>query len=131
MTIKQVCDKYGLTPDTLRYYEKIGMIPNVSRTSGGVRNYDDAALGWVENAVCMRNAGVPVESIIEYVELYQAGDETFEARRDLLQEVQTKLLEQKRQLDAAIDRLTFKIGRYEVAMKTGVLSWEESEEDIN
>lgn len=131
MTIKQVCDKYGLTPDTLRYYEKIGMIPNVSRTSGGVRNYDDAALGWVENAVCMRNAGVPVESIIEYVELYQAGDETFEARRDLLQEVQTKLLEQKRQLDAAIDRLTFKIGRYEVAMKTGVLSWEDSEEDIN
>lgn len=131
MTIKQVCDKYGLTPDTLRYYEKIGMIPNVSRTSGGVRNYDDVALGWVENAVCMRNAGVPVESIIEYVELYQAGDETFEARRDLLQEVQTKLLEQKRQLDAAIDRLTFKIGRYEVAMKTGVLSWEESEEDIN
>ena len=107
------------------------MIPNVSRTSGGVRNYDDVALGWVENAVCMRNAGVPVESIIEYVELYQAGDETFEARRDLLQEVQTKLLEQKRQLDAAIDRLTFKIGRYEVAMKTGVLSWEESEEDIN
>lgn len=48
-----------------------------------------------------------------------------------MQEVQTKLLEQKRQLDAAIDRLTFKIGRYEVAMKTGVLSWEDSEEDIN
>lgn len=129
MTIKQVCEKYGLTPDTLRYYEKIGVIPVVGRTAGGVRNYDDEAIGWVENAVCMRSAGVPVESIIEYVKLYEAGNETLEARRDLLCNVQTQLLTQKQQLDAALQRLAYKIRRYEKAMETGVLTWEDCEEN--
>ncbi len=73
MTIKQVCQRYGLTQDTLRYYEKIGVIPQVHRSSSGIRDYDEQDLSWVENAVCLRSAGVPVESIAEYVKLYQAG----------------------------------------------------------
>ena len=129
MTIKQVCDRYGLTPDTLRYYEKIGVIPDVKRTPGGIRDYDETAIGWVENAVCMRSAGVPVESIAEYVRLFQIGDETFEARRDLLRQVYIRLLEQKEQLDAALDRLAYKIGRYDIAVRTGVLSWDKDKSD--
>ena len=66
MTIKQVCQRYGLTQDTLRYYEKIGVIPPVHRSASGIRDYDEHDLGWVENAVCLRSAGVPVESIAEY-----------------------------------------------------------------
>lgn len=124
MTIRQVCSRYGLTPDTLRYYEKVGVIPEVRRTQSGIRDYDETAIGWVENAVCMRSAGVPVESIIEYVRLFQAGDATLQARRDLLKDVHTKLLEQRRQMDAAIDRLSFKISRYDAALRTGVLSWD-------
>lgn len=128
MTIRQVCSRYGLTPDTLRYYEKVGVIPEVRRTASGIRDYDDVAIGWVENAVCMRGAGVPVESIIEYVRLYQAGDATLRARRDLLRDVHTKLLAQKQQMEAEIDRLSFKIRRYDVALRTGVLSWKEEAE---
>ena len=127
MTIKQVCSQYGLTPDTLRYYEKVGVIPEVHRTESGIRDYDEVAIGWGEDAVCMRGAGVPVESIIEYVRLYQAGDTTLQARRDLLKDVHTNLLKQRQQMDAAIDRLSFKIRRYDVALKTGVLSWEEED----
>ena len=127
MTIRQVCSQYGLTPDTLRYYEKVGVIPEVHRTENGIRDYDDVAIGWVENAVCMRSAGVPVESIIEYVRLYQEGDTTLQARRDLLKDVHTGLLKQRQQMDAAIDRLSFKIRRYDVALKTGVLSWEDED----
>ena len=127
MTIRQVCSQYGLTPDTLRYYEKVGVIPEVHRTESGIRDYDETAIGWVENAVCMRSAGVPVESIIEYVRLYQAGDTTLQARRDLLKDVHTSLLKQRQQMDAAIDRLSFKIRRYDVALKTGVLSWKEED----
>ena len=127
MTIRQVCRQYGLTPDTLRYYEKVGVIPQVRRTASGVRDYDKTAIGWVENAVCMRSAGVPVESIIEYVRLYQAGDTTLQARRDLLKEVHMKLLAQKQQMEAEIDRLSFKIRRYDAALKTGVLSWKEED----
>ena len=116
-----------MTPDTLRYYEKVGVIPQVRRTASGIRDYDDVAIGWVENAVCMRSAGVPVESIIEYVQLYQAGDTTLQARRDLLKEVHMKLLVQKQQMEAEIDRLSFKIRRYDAALKTGVLSGKEED----
>ncbi len=49
MTIKEVCEKYGITQDTLRYYERIGVIPEVSRTSGGIRNYSDTDIKWVES----------------------------------------------------------------------------------
>lgn len=130
MTIKQVCQRYGLTQDTLRYYEKIGVIPSVHRTASGIRDYDEHDLGWVENAVCLRSAGVPVESIAEYVKLYQAGDETFAARRDLLSHVLADLTEQRSQLDAAIQKLTYKVSRYEAAVQTGVLSWtKETEAD--
>ena len=130
MTIKQVCQRYGLTQDTLRYYEKIGVIPPVHRSASGIRDYDEHDLGWVENAVCLRNAGVPVESIAEYVKLYQAGDETFAARRDLLSHVLADLTEQRSQLDAAIQKLTYKVSRYEAAGRTGVLSWtKETETD--
>ena len=130
MTIKQVCQRYGLTQDTLRYYEKIGVIPPVHRSASGIRDYDEHDLGWVENAICLRSAGVPVESIAEYVKLYQAGDETFAARRDLLSHVLADLTEQRSQLDAAIQKLTYKVSRYEAAVRTGVLSWtKETETD--
>lgn len=130
MTIKQVCQRYGLTQDTLRYYEKIGVIPPVHRSASGIRDYDEHDLGWVENAVCLRSAGVPVESIAEYVKLYQAGEETFAARRDLLSHVLADLTEQRSQLDAAIQKLTYKVSRYEAAVRTGVLSWmKETETD--
>ena len=63
MTIKEVSEKYQITQDTLRYYERIGMIPppGGSSTSGGIRNYGEADLGWIELALCMRNAGLPIE----------------------------------------------------------------------
>ena len=124
MTVKEVSEKYGLSQDTLRYYEKIGVIPPVTRTSGGIRNYTEQDIGWVENAVCMRNAGLPVEVIAEYCRLFSMGDSTIGARLELLTEQRKKLIEQKEQLETEISRLDYKIGRYEIAVKTGILSWE-------
>ena len=124
MTIKQVCERYGLTPDTLRYYEKIGVIPQVRRSASGIRDYSEQDIGWVDNAVCLRNAGVPVDSIVQYVKLFQAGDETIAARRDLLSRALDDLLDQRSQLNAAIQRLSYKVRRYDQALQTGILSWE-------
>ncbi|MEJ8755035.1 MerR family transcriptional regulator [Coprococcus sp. HCN-4056] len=123
MTIKEVSEKFGISQDTLRYYERVGLIPPVTRTSSGNRDYQESDLGWVENAVCMRNAGVPIEALIEYVKLYQMGDTTFEARRQLLQEQYDALQEQKEQIEATMKRLAYKVSRYEKAVQTGVLSW--------
>ena len=63
MTIKEVSEKYDISQDTLRYYERVGLIPPVSRTAGGIRNYNESDLGWVEHAICMRSAGVPIEAL--------------------------------------------------------------------
>lgn len=127
MTIKEVSEKFGISQDTLRYYERVGLIPPVTRTSSGNRDYQESDLGWVENAVCMRNAGVPIEALIEYVKLYQMGDTTFEARRQLLQEQYDVLQEQKEQIEATMKRLAYKVSRYEKAVQTGVLSWDKED----
>ena len=126
MTIKEVCEKYDITPDTLRYYERVGVIPEVHRTKGGIRDFTDEDVAWVENAICMRSAGVPVEMLIEYVRLYQEGDETFQARRDVLAEAREEIQKQLDKYQATMDRLNYKISRYDEAIKTGVLTWDRS-----
>lgn len=124
MTIKEVSEKYDITQDTLRYYERIGMIPKVTRTKGGIRNYTDEDLKWVELAICMRSAGLPVEAMIEYLRLFQEGNETIPARLELLLEQRQTLLEQREQIDKTLKRLNYKISRYEIAVETGELTWE-------
>lgn len=127
MTIKEVSEKYGITQDTLRFYERSGLIPPVKRTAGGIRDYGPEDLSWVELAVCMRSAGLTVEAISEYVRLSRLGDETFPARLQLLMEQREALLEQKKRIEATLDRLNYKIARYEVAVETGKLTWEPEE----
>ena len=126
MTIKEVGETYGVSGDTLRYYERVGMIPPVKRTAGGIRDYDETAVRWVGLAVCMRTAGLPVEAIIEYVRLYEMGDETIPARLTLLREQREHLYEQKRRIDETLARLDYKISRYEVAEKTGRLTFDKN-----
>lgn len=123
LTIKEVSQKYDISQDTLRYYERIGMIPTVNRTSGGIRDYQEDDLSWVELAKCMRSAGLPIEAMIEYVRLVQEGDETFNARLQLLNDQKELLLEQKDKIDTTLERLNYKISRYEIAVKTGKLTW--------
>ena len=124
MTIKEVCEKYDITPDTLRYYERVGVIPTVTRTRGGIRDYEEEDIKWVQNAICMRNAGLPVETLIEYVRLFQEGDSTFQARRDLLAEARSVIQKQLDQIQETLSLLNYKISRYDEAIKTGVLTWD-------
>ena len=124
MTIKEVCEKYGITADTLRYYERVGVIPTVGRTKGGKRDYSEQDIAWVENAICMRNAGLPVEMLIEYVRLFQEGDGTFQARRDLLAEAREEILGHLSKYQATLDKLNYKISRYDEAIRTGILTWD-------
>ena len=124
MTIKEVSEKYDISSDTLRYYERIGMIPEVTRTASGIRDYQESDLSWEELVICMRKAGVSVESLIEYVKMCMQGDTTFSARLHLLQEEKEKLEEQRSQLETAMKRLDYKISRYQKAVDTGELNWD-------
>src|SRR5512136_1181402 len=102
MKIAEVSEHYGISSDTLRYYERIGLIPPVHRNGGGIRDYNDLDLRRVEFIKCMRSAGLPVEVLIEYVGLVQQGDPTIEARKEILREqrelLATKLREMQKTL---------------------------------
>lgn len=124
MTVKEVSEKYNITQDTLRYYERVGMIPEVTRTSGGIRSYQQKDLDWVELALCMRSAGLPVEVMIQYVQLCKEGESTIPARLELLQKQREALHMQREQLDTTLDRLNYKIKKYEKAIDTGKLNWD-------
>lgn len=113
MTITEVCKKFDLSPDTLRYYERIGLIPRVNRNKSGIRDYTEEDCKWVEFIKCMRSAGLPIEVLIEYVSLFQIGDETFESRKELLIEQRNQLSIRMEDMRKTLDRLDTKIARYE------------------
>ena len=118
MTIAEVSRTYDISADTLRYYERIGLIPPVPRTSGGIRDYDEESCGWIELMKCMRRAGVQVEALIEYVNLFQQGDATLEARKALLIEQRDQLAARMQEMQASLDRLNLKIERYDQGLMT-------------
>ncbi|OPX49507.1 MerR family transcriptional regulator [Clostridium thermobutyricum] len=112
MTISEVSKKYDISADTLRYYERVGLIPRVNRNKSGVRDYTEEDCGWVEFIKCMRAAGLPIETLIEYVTLFQQGDDTLELRKEILIEQRKQLIEKLNEIKTTIERLDFKIERY-------------------
>ncbi len=130
MTITEVSKKYDISQDTLRYYERIGLIPHVNRTSSGIRDYTDESCRWIELAKCMRSAGVPIDALIEYCALTQKGDSTITARKELLQEERKKIIGKIEEMHQTLDRLNYKIDRYEKAEESGILSWNNEDMDL-
>lgn len=116
MTIADVAQKYGLSAETLRYYERVGLVPRVNRKKNGIRDYTDEDCRWVEFSKCMRAAGLPIEVLIEYVALFQQGDETLTARKELLIDQRKKMVEKMEVMKKTLDRLDYKISRYENAV---------------
>jgi DNA-binding transcriptional MerR regulator len=116
LTISEVAKKYDLTPDTLRYYERVGLLPNVSRTSGGIRNYSEEDCRWVEYIKCMRSAGVSVETLIEYVNLFYEGAETIQARKKLLLEQREQIVARINEMNDVLAKLDWKLDGYEERM---------------
>lgn len=107
-----------MTADTLRYYERIGLIPPVPRTASGIRDYDKESCGWIELMKCMRKAGVQIEALIEYVALFAKGDETIDARKELLIEQRNQLVKRMVDIQESLDHLNMKIDRYEQGLMT-------------
>lgn len=116
MTITEVSEQFELSQDTLRYYERVGLIPRVNRNKSGMRDYTEDDCRWVEFVKCMRNAGLPIEVLIEYLGLYQQGDETIEARKELLVEQSKQLMARMDDMKSTLERLDYKIERYELAV---------------
>lgn len=118
MKIAEVSEHYGLSTDTLRYYERIGLIPPVTRTESGIRDYSDLDVRRVEFIKCMRSAGLPIEVLIDYMELVQQGDRTIEARKEILKEQRDLLAARIQEMQQTLAVLNHKIQVYENAILT-------------
>jgi MerR family transcriptional regulator, aldehyde-responsive regulator len=118
MKIAEVSERYGLSSDTLRYYERIGLIPPVNRNGSGMRDYSELDIRRVEFIKCMRGAGLPIEVLIDYMELVQRGDRTIEARKEILKEQRDLLAERIQEMQQTLDLLNHKIQVYENAILT-------------
>ncbi|MDP4182154.1 MAG: MerR family transcriptional regulator [Bacillota bacterium] len=116
MTIAEVAKQYGLTADTLRYYERVGLLPNVRRSSGGIRDYSEEDCRWVEYIKCMRSAGISVETLIEYVKLYHQGAGTIPKRKKLLLEQREQIVARINELNDILAKLDWKLDGYEERM---------------
>ncbi len=113
MKISAVSEHYGISTDTLRYYERIGLLPPVSRNGSGIREYKDIDLRRVAFIKCMRGAGLPIGVLIEYVGLVQQGDQTIQARKEILKEQRALLAARMQDMQQTLDLLDNKINAYE------------------
>ncbi len=116
MKIAEVSEQYGLSSDTLRYYERVGLLPPVNRNESGIRDYNELDLRRVDFIKCMRSAGLPVEVLIEYVALVQQGDKTIEARKEILIDQRKLLVNRMNEMQKTLDILDHKIEVYEKAV---------------
>jgi DNA-binding transcriptional MerR regulator len=117
MTIAEVSKKFDISIQTLRYYERIGLIPPVNRDTNGVRDYTERDCDWVFFIKCMRKAGISIEVLIEYVTMFQQGNQTVKSRKNILIRERNKLSERIEEMKEMLERLDNKIEGYEDRME--------------
>ncbi len=116
MKITEVCERYVISADTLRYYKRIGLLPPVNRNGSGIRDYNEIDLRRVEFIKCMRSAGLPIEALVEYVGLVQKGDGTIAARKEILKEQRDLLAARMAEMQKTLDLLNHKLEIYDNAL---------------
>ena len=112
MNIKSASDLLGISADTIRYYERVGLVPPITRTTTGIRDFKEHDIEALEFIKCFRSAGVSVASLVDYMSLYQKGDGTIGERLGILEAEKKKIEERLSQLQAALNRLNLKIKHY-------------------
>ena len=113
MRIKEVSERYHLSQDTLRYYERIGLLDRVKRGPGGVRDYQEEDLSRLEFVSCMREAGVSIQTLQKYISLLKLGDHTMEERKDLLIHERDLMIQRMAMIEESLKKLNYKIDNYE------------------
>ena len=113
MQISEVAKEFGLTTDTLRYYEREGLIGPVSKGENGIRNYTEEDIKRIQFVKCMRSAGLEISFLKRYLQLFDEGDTTIKERREILVEQRKILKEKLNAMQEAYDKLNYKIDLYD------------------
>ncbi len=113
MKIAEVSKAYDISPDTLRYYERVGLMPHIARTAAGIRDYSESDCQRIQFIKCMRAATMPIEPLITYMNLFDEGDHTIGERVELLKAQRAQIQKRIDEMQAGLDRLDYKIAYYE------------------
>ena len=113
MTIKEASEKTGISIDNLRYYERIGLIPEVPRSGGGIRDYDADTMHWIDFAMRFKKSGLSLEAIREYIQLAIKGEATKPARKEVLLEAKADLEAHRDQIQESLDMVNYKLAHWE------------------
>lgn len=112
-SIAEVAEKTSLTPHTLRYYEKEGLLPFVDRSDTGNRDFKEKDLEWLELICCLKNTGMSIKQIKEVIALCLKGDDTLEIRREIFIRHREEVLNQITELHKNLDKINCKINYYD------------------
>ena len=111
-TIKQISEKTNLTEHTLRYYDREGLIPFISRTSSGIRQFSEDDLEWIHLICCLRNSGMPLQEIKQFMQMCLQGADLLEERKALLVKHRTRILDEVKNLENSLGIINYKIDHY-------------------
>ena len=118
-TVGEMAKRLDVPTSTLRYYDKEGLLPFVERSSGGIRMFQDKDMEWLQVIRCMKQAGMPLKSIREYIQLAMEVDGTISQRLDLFRKQREVLQEKMAELQRTMETLDYKCWYYEVAQEAG------------
>lgn len=132
MNIREVSQRVGLSADTIRYYERIGLLPAIGRSAAGVRYFTQEDLAILEFIACFRSVGMPIETLLVYMGMIAQGEETVADRRRILEGEKERLLDEKAKIEQALLRLEQKLTDYDnrLARFEGGLLRKQKEETI-
>ena len=113
MNISEIAMKTNISTETLRYYERIGIIPPVPRKANGIRSYDEKFIDWINLVQKLKDLGMSLEMIVNYFELAKLGDDTSSGRKALIQEIRENLLEKILHLQMTLQKIDYQLNNYD------------------
>jgi len=111
-TIKQVAERIQLSPSTLRFYDKEGLMPLLKRSDSGIRKYSETDLSWLELVCCLKNSGMQLDEIKQFMTLCLQGSTTSEQRKEILEQHKANILSKMEVLNRSLDIIDYKLEHY-------------------
>ena len=111
-SIHEACARTGLTAHTLRYYEKEKLLPNVSRSAGGFRQYSEEDMEALGMICCLKNTGMSLQDISRFMALAREGDQTLRERCELLKKHRDTVIARMEEMQRHLDKVTWKVDHF-------------------
>ena len=118
-SIRAAAEHIGVVPSTIRYYEREGLLPNISRNESGIRQFTDKDLDWLHTLECLKKTGMSIKEIKRFVDLFLQGDKTLEERRQMFYERRQAVEGQMAELQKTLDFANYKCWYYDTAVEAG------------